>query len=220
VQDAAYDSLLRRRRQQLHGKITRVIEEHWPDTAATEPELLAHHYTEAKLPEKAIPLWQKAGSLALGHMALAEAIAHLNKGLELVAALPPSAERDSSELDLRALLGTAWIALKGWQAQEVWDSLHPALGLANSLRRNDPLVPILFGLWANVLCTGRVAESLHWVPQISGAAAAYRDPDLLMLEHYCAVNSYFFLGEPIKARQHADQILSLYAKSNTAISCA
>src|SRR5215831_3700530 len=114
VQDAAYDSLLRRRRQELHGKIAEVIEERWPEITATEPELLAHHYTEAKQPEKAIPLWQTAGSLALKRMALIEAIAQLNKGLELVAALPPSAERDGSELDMRTLLGTAWIALRGW----------------------------------------------------------------------------------------------------------
>jgi predicted ATPase len=89
VQEAAYDSLLRRRRQELHGKIARVIEQRFPNTDATEPELLAHHYTEAKRSEKAIPLWQKAGSRALGHMALVEAIAQLNRGLGLVAALPP-----------------------------------------------------------------------------------------------------------------------------------
>jgi predicted ATPase len=137
VRDAAYDSLLRARRQELHGKIATVIEERWPHIAATEPELLAHHYTEAKQLEKAIPLWRKAGSLALGRMALAEAIAHLTKGLELAAPLPASAERDNSELNLRILLGTAWQALKGWAAQELWDSLHPALALANSLRRSD-----------------------------------------------------------------------------------
>src|SRR5262249_55851402 len=78
VQEAAYDSLLRRRRQELHGKIARAVEERWPQTKATEPELLAHHYTEAKQPDKAIPLWQKAGSMALGRMALTEAIAHLD----------------------------------------------------------------------------------------------------------------------------------------------
>jgi predicted ATPase len=110
VQDAAYDSLLRRRRQELHGKIAKVIEERFSHIEATEPELLAHHYTEAKQSEKAIPLWQKAGSLALNRLALTEAIAHLNKGLELVAALPASAERDGAELNLRTLLGTAWIA--------------------------------------------------------------------------------------------------------------
>jgi hypothetical protein len=109
---------------------------------------------------KAIPLCQKAGSLSLGRMALAETIAHLNKGLELVAALPASPERDGKEVDLRILLGPAWIALKGWPAQEVWDSLHPGLALATSLRRNAALLPILFGLWTNVLCA---PESLRWV---------------------------------------------------------
>jgi class 3 adenylate cyclase len=212
VQDAAYDSLLRRRRQELHGKIASVVEERWPQTEATEPELLAHHYTEAKLLLKAIPLWQTAGSRALGRMALAEAIAHLNKGLELVPALPASAQRDGSELDLRTLLGTASMALKGWGAQEVWDSLHPALGLANSLHRNDALVPILWGLYRHMLTSGRVAESLRWVTQIMNAAETYGDPDLLMLGHLAAMNAHFWLGDLMKSREHADRVLALYSK--------
>jgi hypothetical protein len=210
VQDAAYDSLLKARRQELHGKIANVIEGRWPQIEATEPELLAHHYTEAKLLPKAIPLWQKAGSLALGHMALTEAIAHLNKGLELVAALPPSAERDGAELNLRTLLGTAWIALKGWAAQEIWDSLHPALGLANALRRKDALGQILLGLFDYVLCRGRVAESLRWVTQMMNAAETYGDADLLMLGHFLHV-AYFWLGHPVKVREHADRVLALYS---------
>ena len=145
-------------------------------------------------------------------MALTEAIAHLNKGLDLVAALPSSAERDGKELDLRTLLGTAWIALKGWQVPEVWDSLHPALGLANSLRRSDALLPILWGLRANVTTTGRVAKSLRWVTQILDAAEAYHDPNLLIVGHTAAVISYFYLGELIKAREHADQVLALYTE--------
>ena len=212
VKDAAYDSLLRRRRQELHGRIARVIEERLPQIEATEPELLAYHYTEAKQPEKAIPLWQQAGSLALKHLALTEAIAHLNKGLELVAALPPSADREAKELDLRCLLGTAWMALRGWPAQEVWDTLHPALALANSLRRNGAMLPILWGLYINVLCSGRTPESLRWARQIQDAAEAYQDPDLLILQHHCAATSYFWLGDPIKVREHADQVLSLYSE--------
>jgi predicted ATPase len=212
VQDAAYDSLLRRRRQELHGKIAMVIGERFPNIEASEPELLAHHYTEAKQPDKAIPLWQKAGDLARGHMALAEAIAHLNKGLELVAALPASAERDSRELDLRSRLGTAWIAVKGWQAQEVWESLLPALGPANSLRRNDALLPILWGLFAHVCMRGRVAKSLRWFTQVMDAAETYDDPDLLILGHLAAVVANFRLGDPIKARKHADRVLALYSE--------
>jgi class 3 adenylate cyclase/predicted ATPase len=210
IQDAAYDSLLRSRRQELHGKIAAAIEDRWLQIAATEPELLAHHYTEAKQPEAAIPLWQKAGSLALGRMALTESIAHLNKGLELVAALPESPERDGQELDLRTMLGTAWIALKGWQVQEVWDSLHPALGLATSLRRSDALVPILWGLRTFVFSRGRVADSLQWVTGLMNAAETYRDPDLLIVGHTAALFSYFYLGDLIKAHEHAKQVLALY----------
>jgi hypothetical protein len=209
VQDAAYDSLLRARRQELHGKIATAIEERWPQIADTEPELLAHHYTEAKLADKAVPLWRTAGSLALKRMALVEAIAHLNKGLELVAALP-SAKRDNSELDLRILLGTAWMGLKGWPAQEVWDNLHPALALAHSRRRNDAFVPILWGLRAHVTTSGRIAESLGWVTQLMNAAETYRDPDLMMLGHTAAAVAHFWFGEPLKVREHADRVLALY----------
>jgi class 3 adenylate cyclase/predicted ATPase len=212
VQDAAYDSLLRRRRQELHGRIARVIEERWPQIEATEPELLAYHYTEAKQPEKAIPLWQQAGGLALKRLALVEAIAHLNKGLELVISLPPSPERDSREVDLRILLGTALVGLKGWAVQEVWDSLHPALALATSLRRSDALLAILFGLWHYVLCVGRVPEALRWVAQISDAAEAYRDANLAVLGHEAAMGSYYWLGDPIRVREHTDRVLSLYSE--------
>jgi predicted ATPase len=103
------------------------------------------------------------------------------------------------------------MALRGWAAQEVWDSLHPALGLAHSLRRNDALLPLLYGLFIHVLCRGRVAESLRWVTQLMDAAEAYHDPDLLILGHHAAVVAHSWLGDPIKAREHADRVLALYS---------
>src|ERR1700694_3077432 len=92
VQDAAYDSLLKRSRQTLHGKIARVIDEHFPNVKINEPEVLAHHLTASGLAENAIPLWQAGGDLALKRMALAEAISHLNQGLELISTLPRSSQ--------------------------------------------------------------------------------------------------------------------------------
>ncbi len=145
VQDAAYDSLLKSRRQELHGKIARVIETRFPNIKTTEPEVLAHHLTAAGLAEAAIPVWQAAGQLALKRMALTEAISHLTQGLELVSTLPPSSQRDASELELRTRLGTAWMALKGWAVPDVWTSLHPALTLAKSLSAHDALAPIYLG---------------------------------------------------------------------------
>ena len=210
VQDAAYDLLLKSRRQELHAKIARVIEQRFPHIKTTEPEVLAHHLTEAGLSEGAIPLWQAAGDLAVKRMAAPEAISHLNRGLELVSTLPQSSQRDASELGLRFLLGIAWWALKGWPAQEVWTSLHPALALAKSLERHDALTPIYWALFANVLTQGRVAESLRWVEEMLGVAEATGDADLLIAGHMSACVSYNWLGEFTKATEHADRILDLY----------
>ena len=175
-----YDSLLKSRRQELHGKIARVIETRFPKVKDTEPEVLAHHLTEGGVPEAAIPLWQVAGELASKRMALTEAISHFNQGLELVSSLPRSSQRDTSELGLRTRLGTAWLGLKGWSTPELWTSLHPALALAKSLGRNDALVLILSGLTANVQTQGRVAESLQWAEEILDIAKATGDADLLV----------------------------------------
>jgi tetratricopeptide (TPR) repeat protein len=210
VQDAAYDSLLKRRRQELHGKIAREIEARLPETKDTETEVLAHHLTAAGLSEAAIPLWQSAGELALKRTALTEAISHLNHGLELVTTLPHSRERDTSELGLRTPLGTAWMALKGWPAPEVWNCLHPALAIAKSLKRNDTLLPILLSLSVNVMTQGRVAESLSWAPEIIEIAKATGDAGLLIEGYnlYCAC--YFWLGRLVESREHGDKVLALY----------
>jgi class 3 adenylate cyclase/tetratricopeptide (TPR) repeat protein len=210
VQDAAYDSLLKSRRQELHAKIARVIEQRFPTIKTTEPELLAHHVTAAGLAEAAILLWQAAGELASQRMALTEAIAHLNQGLELVFTLPRSSQRDASELGLRSRLGTAWMALKGWGAPEVWTSLHPALALAKSLRRNDASLPIFWGLTINVLHQGRVAEALPWAQETLDLAKTTGDADLLITGHILANICYHFAGEFTNALKHADKVLELY----------
>ena len=194
----------------MHGKIARVIETRFPNIKTTEPEVLAHHLTAAGLTEAAVPLWQAAGELALRRMALTEAIAHLDQGLELVLTLPPSSQRDASELGLRTRLGTAWLALKGWAAPEIWTSLHPALALAKSLERHDALTPILWGLTRHIFSQGRVAEALPWVEEMLNLAKAAGDADLLIAGHALACTCYYFAGELTKVLEHADKVLVLY----------
>ena len=210
VQDAAYNSLLKSRKQELHAKIARVIETDFPSIQTTEPEVLAQHLTAAGLTEAAIPLRRSAGELSLKRMALTEAISHLNQGLELVFALPWSSERDTSELGLRTLLGTAWMALRGWAAHEVWTSLLPALALAKSLKRHDALAPIFSGLTGNIYSQGRVAESLPWAEEMLDLAEATGDSDLLITGHARASNCYCFAGDHSKALEHAEKVLELY----------
>src|SRR6476620_560165 len=203
VQDAAYDSLLKRRRQELHAKIASVIEAKFPNIKATEPEVLAHHLAAAGLAEAAIPIWQAAGELALRRMALPEAISHLNQGLALIATLPRSSQRDTSELGLRIVLGTAWVALKGWATPEIWASLHPALALAKSLKRHDALAPIFVGLFTNVVTQGRVAEALPRAQEALDLAKATCDAGLLITGHTRACGSYCWAGDFTKSVEHA-----------------
>ncbi|MBV8398485.1 MAG: hypothetical protein JOZ17_07070, partial [Acetobacteraceae bacterium] len=209
VQDAAYDSLLKRRRQELHAKIARVIEQRFPSITTTEPEVLAHHLTAAGRAGAAIPLWQRAGEQVFKRLALSEAIAHLNQGLELATTLPPSSEREASELGLRSLLGFAWQAFKGHPAPEVWASLHPALALAESLGRHDALAPILWGLFVNLLTQGRVAETRPWVQKMLDLAAATGDADLRVMGHVAACLFHAWLGQFTEAVKHVDVLFDL-----------
>jgi class 3 adenylate cyclase/tetratricopeptide (TPR) repeat protein len=212
VQDAAYDSLLKSRRHTLHARIAQVIDQQFPTTKDTAPELLAYHLTAAGEAEAAIPFWQKAGTLAIQRLALKEAISHLNRGMEIIGTLPQSVERDGKELDLRTPLGTAWMALKGWTAPEVWASFHPALGLAKSLGRHEALVPIYYGLWASVITQGQLAQALAWVNEMLATAKASGDLDLLIVGHSAACTTYYWRGEFISSREHADRVLALYSE--------
>ncbi len=95
----------RARRQQLHQQIAQVLEEQFPETIETQPELVAHHYTEAGLIAQAIPYWQKAGQRAISARPMWKRSAHLTKGLELLKTLPDTPERAQQELTLQITLG-------------------------------------------------------------------------------------------------------------------
>src|SRR5262245_29141108 len=118
IQDAAYESLLKSTRQQYHRRIAQVLEAQFPEIVTTQPELLAHHYTEAGLCAQALPYWQRAGQHAIERSAYLEAIAHLTKGLEVLATLPDTPERTRHELDVQLALGPALMISKGWAAPE------------------------------------------------------------------------------------------------------
>ena len=106
----AYQALLKSKRQQYHKQISKMLEEQFPQTVETQPELVAHHYTEAGLSEQAIPYWRKAGERAIQRSANVEAVSHLTKGLEVLKILPDTPERTQRELFLQAALGPALMA--------------------------------------------------------------------------------------------------------------
>ncbi len=147
IQDTAYQSLLKSKRQQYHHQIARVLEEQFPETKETQPELVAHHYTEAGLVEQAIPYWQRAGQRALQRSAFAEALGHLTKGLEVLTTLPNTPERTQQELILQTALGATLMALKGYASPEVNKAYTRARQLCQQEGGSPQLFPALRGLW-------------------------------------------------------------------------
>jgi class 3 adenylate cyclase/tetratricopeptide (TPR) repeat protein len=210
VHDVAYDSLLRSRRTELHGTIARTLHELWPDTAETAPEQLARHYTAAGEYEIAIQLWERAGKVALERFATAEAVAHLSTGLALVERLPPSPERDLLELELRTLLGSPLVAVRGWAAPEVSELLEPALGLARSLGHGDSYLPVLNGLWVHFMSAGRHGVAMEMANELLRTGDATDDSDLVLCGHRAALTSNFWMGNLQESAAHGDAVRATY----------
>ncbi len=118
VQDVAHGSLLRSSRQQLHGQIADALEAQSPELMDSQPELFAQHYTEAGLVEKSVACWSQAGRRSAGRSAMAEAAAQYQKGLDQLALLRDSPERQRRELEFRSALGAVLHAVKGYAAPE------------------------------------------------------------------------------------------------------
>jgi predicted ATPase len=145
IQETAYQSLLKSTRQQYHQSIAQVLEAQFPETVEMQPELLAHHYTEAARTEQAIAYWQRAGQQALQRSANLEATRHLTMGLTLLATLPETSARVQQELDLQIALGPALMAIKGQAAPEAEQTYARAWALCRQLGNTPQLVPTLRG---------------------------------------------------------------------------
>jgi class 3 adenylate cyclase/predicted ATPase len=147
VQDAAYQSLLKSKRQQLHARVAEALEQEFPEVGDTQPEVLARHFTDGGLGERALPYWRRAGELAAGRSANVEAIAHLSSGLELIGTLPNAVEHLDEELTLCLAIGGPLIATKGYAAPAVERTYSRAWALCDQLGQSAELFPVLRGLW-------------------------------------------------------------------------
>jgi predicted ATPase len=230
IQDAAYQSLLKSTRQQYHRQIAQVLAERFPETKETQPELLAHHYTEANLREQAIPYWQQAGQRAIAHSANIEAISHLTKGLELLKTLPDTPERTEQELTLQIALSNPLMAIKGYAALEVERTCSRALELCRQLGETPRLFPVLLGLLAFHQVRAELQTARELAEQCLRLAQRVRSPTRLMWAHNVLGHTLFYLGEFALAREHSEQGITLYdpqkhtplvsgAMQDTGVSC-
>ena len=211
IQDTAYQSLLRSTRQQYHQRIAQALEAQFPETAETQPELLAYHYTAAGCWEQAVGYWQRAGTRAVQRSANADAVQHLTQGLHLMARLPETPGRAHQELDLHLTLGIALVATKGQAAPEVEQTYIRARALCAQVGDTPQRFLTLWGLQRfyrnrGALSTAReLGEQLVWLAQRAG------DPMQRLEAHDAVGATLFALGEYAAARTHLEQAIALTA---------
>lgn len=217
VQDAAYGTLLREPRRALHARIAETIERQFAETAESRPEILAHHYTEAGLTEKAASLWGKAGQKSEARSALVEAVAQLTRALNLIATLPSTQELRREQIKLQVALINPVIHTKGFAATETKATIERArllIAQAEALGEppDDPLLlfSVLWAFWvaAQVAFDGDLMCNL--AAQFMALAEKQSDPVPLMIGHRQIGISLFYTGAPAEGRGHLDQAIALY----------
>jgi predicted ATPase/class 3 adenylate cyclase len=195
MQDAAYQSLLRSTRQQYHHRIAEVLADRFPEIVETQPELLAHHYTEAGRVEQAVLYWKRAGRQASARSACLEAIAHLTKGLELLDGLSDRAARAQHELDLQTILAPALMAVRSPAAPEVEQAYARARELCQQIGATPKLIWALEGLWAFYFVRAKYQAARELGEQILDLALRFEAPRFLVVGHQALGTTLLHQGE-------------------------
>jgi predicted ATPase len=194
VQDAAYRSLLKSRRQQLHARIAHVLEEGLAGAGENGPEVLAQHLTDAGLAGRAIPYWRRAGELAAARSANAEAVAHLSRALEFIGTLSDGPALREEELALLMAIGGPLMATKGYGAPEVERTYSRASALCDQLGRSAELFTVLRGLWSYYNVRGELQRAHDLAERLVVLADSQGVPLRRALARRALGTALFFLG--------------------------
>ena len=211
VQETAYQSLLKSRRRPIHGQIADALQEQFGEIVETEPELLAHHYTEAGLVEQAIPYWQHAGERAVQRSANVEAIGHFIKALDVLRTLADGQERNQQELALQISLGTAQAVTKGSGSPEVGLTFARADELCRVMGDRPEHIDVLVALWLfHIAGHSELTTSREMAEQVLRLAEARQDVPSLLKAHIAMATTLADEGELLAVRMHLDQCIDLY----------
>jgi len=209
VQDVAYASLLRANRQQLHARIARAYETHFPDVVNAQPELVAHHFTEAGLNEAAIEYWQQAGDLAMARSGHTEAIHHFSVALDLLTGLGEKLDRVAKELELCVKLGPALIMVKGPGSPEAEAIYRRAVALEVG-EDSSAQFKALWGLYYCSMTSGRLSEAAAHADELLRLAQRLGADDLVLEGHHAKWGTSLWGGEFAAADLHTQQGISRY----------
>ncbi|MGH7073050.1 MAG: ATP-binding protein [Stellaceae bacterium] len=217
VQDAAYSTLLRTTRRDLHRRILDAMTRLGPETVDSPAELLAHHATEAGLAEQATEYWLAAGELSLAGSALVEAMEHLNKGLAVLATARDGAWRDRRELEIQIALGKALIATKGHAAVATGEAFARARDLCDRLGHPPHIVSVLHGQWQHALLRAELASARRRASELLDLGETRNDAVLKVMGCRASGVTCFPLGEFHGACDYLNRGLDLFDPDQRAL---
>jgi class 3 adenylate cyclase/tetratricopeptide (TPR) repeat protein len=217
IQDAAYESLLKSKRQFYHRRIAQVMTQQFLDSIKNQPELMAYHYTEAGMAETAIEYWLWAGQQAIAKSAHLEAAGHLRKGLELLKQLPGSAQRDQHELSLLSTLGVTLVASRGYAAPEAEQVYARAWQLCEQIQDTMHRQAVLLGLWQSALVRTDLNLALELAGKLMRLARETDDETALLSAHLTSGISLFYCGDLIASREQLEYAHRLYLRDRLSL---
>jgi predicted ATPase/class 3 adenylate cyclase len=210
IQDAAYQSMLKKRRLQFHQTVAERLEQRFPEKAEKQPELIAHHLTEAGQPARAVAYWLKAGKRAQEAFANAEAFRHLTRGLECLPAVPEGPDRKGTELELQLRLAEVLIQQKGYGADEVEAILERAKVLAEEVGDPAHVFYTLRGRWGWHLLRSELVNCMQYAREFRGFVLARCDPEYHFEVGFALGTSHYYRGEFKDALEHSSYGVRTY----------
>ena len=209
VQDVAYASLLRANRQQLHARIATAYETRFPEVVRAQPELVAHHFTEAGLTDAAIEYWQRAGDLAMARSGHTEAIHHFSVALDLLGKLGEKPDRAAKELELCVKLGPVLMMVKGPGSPEV-EAIYSRAVALEAGEDSSTRFKALWGLYYYSMTSGHLNEAAAHADELLGLAQRLGADDLVLEGHHAKWATSLWCGELAAADEHSQKGISRY----------
>jgi predicted ATPase len=210
VQDAAHDSLLRNARRQLHARIAAALEADLPEITESQPELLAQHYAEAGFPDKSVAYWGKAAQRSAARIAMAEAAAQFQKGLDQLTLLPDDPDRQQKELEFCCGLAAALQTVKGDGASETGRAYAQALELWERLGSPAEFLHVPWGTSRYHIYHGEFNLALQLADGVLHRSRQCNDSAGLVLGHYSSGHNLLLTGRFASCRSHLEEVLGLY----------
>jgi len=211
VQDTAYSTMLRARRQQLHAATAMVLEKRSSEVVSSTPEIIAQQFESAGQHVKAIEYWRRAGDRDLRRFAMKEAIAHFSNALRIITAMPDTPERSGLELGVCLGLGLAQQIAIGPTSQESGAYYERALALSRTLpdRGRDRFLAT-WGIWFHSTMSGRSADGYRYADELVAIARELDDPDLLLEAYHARIPGLQRRADFLGMKEASEEVIRRY----------